>query len=207
MRDARTRGRLSLGVATAVAIHVENSEVKLLRFPRDCVTYVAMEATLLTAAPHPATAIFQRILDAPIGLIALEGGDCAALIAQFRHIARLSGQSVYLWQRDIGLANLRETHARVPGCQRLGAALRYMQQSMHFGIYLLEGLQLPLSAMDSNLLRQLSRLPSGHVRRVVMLDAPAALADQFGESILRLSGRLDLPQRPRLRDGRWLTCA
>lgn len=165
-----------------------------------------MHAALSTAPPPPlGMAIFQRILDAPVGLIALEGGDSQALIAQFRAIARLSGQAVYLWQRDLGLGNLSEAHARVPGCQRLGAALRYMQQSMHFGIYLLDGLQLPLSAMDSNMLRQLSRLPTGHVRRVVLLNAPAALADQLGECVLRLSGRLDLPQRPRLRDGRWLT--
>jgi hypothetical protein len=164
-----------------------------------------MHAISHTAPPPIGTAIFQRILDAPVGLIALEGGDSAALVAQFRSIARLSGQAVYLWQHDIGLGNLREEHARVPGCQRLGAALRYMQQSMHFGIYLLEGLQLPLSAMDGNLLRQLSRLPSGHVRRVVLLDAPAALVEQLGEHVLHLNGRLDLPQRPRLRDGRWLT--
>jgi hypothetical protein len=164
-----------------------------------------MQAAVTIDTPHPGTAIFQRILDAPGGLIALEGGDSAALIAQFRHIARMSGQAVYLWQHEIGLGNLCEAHARVPGCQRLGAALRYVQQSMHFGVYLLEGMQLPLSAMDGNLLRQLSRLPSGHVRRVVMLGAPAALVEQLGDSVLRFSGRLDLPQRPRLRDGRWLT--
>lgn len=164
-----------------------------------------MQVALTHEPPHPGTAIFQRILDAPGGLIALEGGDSQALIEQFRNIARLSGQAVYLWQHEIGLGNLREAHARVPGCQRLGAALRYMQQSMHFGVYLLEGMQLPLSAMDGNLLRQLARLPSGHVRRVVLLDAPAALVEQLGDSVLHFSGRLDLPQRPRLRDGRWLT--
>lgn len=164
-----------------------------------------MHSPLPSALPSLGMAIFQRILDAPVGLIALEGGDSAALIVQFRNIARLSGQAVYLWQHDVGLGNLREAHARVPGCQRLGAALRYMQQSMHFGVYLLEGLQLPLSAMDGNLLRQLSRLPNGYVRRVVLLDAPAALVEQLGECALHLDGRLDLPQRPRLRDGRWLT--
>ena len=134
----------------------------------------------------------------------LDGADSAALIGQFRTIARHSGQAVYLWQPDSGLGSLRDAHARVPGCQRLGNALRYMQQSMHFGVYLLSELELPLSAMDGTLLRQLARAPSGHLRRVVLLDAPVALVDYLGDTAVRISGRVDMPVRPRLRDGRWL---
>ena len=163
-----------------------------------------MNSLLASATPLAGVEIFERILNAPVGLIVLESGDSQALITQFRAIARHTGQAVYLWQPDLGLGNLREAHARVPDCQRLGAALRYMQQSMHFGVYLLLGLELPLSAMDSTLLRQLSRLPAGHLRRVVLLDAPAELADQLGDAALRLKGQPDVAQRPRLRDGRWL---
>ena len=69
---------------------------------------------------------------------------------------------------------------------------------------LLTDLELPLSAMDGTLLRQLARAPGGHVRRVVLLDAPAALVEHLGEAAVRISARVEHPQRPRLRDGRWV---
>ena len=163
-----------------------------------------MKPLLSSAPPPPGTELFERILDAPTGLILLDGCDSQALIEQFRAIVRHSGQAVYLWQPDLGLGNLIDTQARVPGSQRLGAALRYMQQSIHFGVYLLMGLEPPLSAMDSTLLRQLAKPPTGRVRRVVLLNAPSALSDHLGDVAMRMKGKPDT-QRPRLRDGRWLT--
>ncbi len=159
---------------------------------------------MASSPPKAGVEIFERILAAPGGLVVLEGGDSSVLLNDFRAIARHTGQAVYLWQPAQGLGSLRDAHARVPGCQRLGNALRYMQQSMHFGVYLLLDLELPLSAMDATLLRQLARAPSGHVRRVVLLDAPQALVDHLGDAATRISSRLHLPARPRLRDGRWV---
>jgi hypothetical protein len=163
-----------------------------------------MTSLLASTPPQAGTELFERILATEAGLLVLEGGDIQALVANFRAIARHSGQSVYLWEPDGGLGNLREAHARVPGCQRLGSALRYMQQSMHFGVYLLAGLELPLSAMDNSLLRQLARPATGHLRRVVLLDPPPALVEQLGELAVRLQGEAGAPRRPRLRDGRWV---
>jgi hypothetical protein len=164
-----------------------------------------MTPLLASAPPQAGTEIFERILAAKSGLVVLECGDIQALVANFRAIARHSGQAIYLWQPDNGLGNLREADARVPGCQRLGSALRYMQQSMHFGVYLVFGLELPLSAMDGTLLRQLAKQPAGHLRRVVLVDAPAALVEHLGELAATIKGPSHAPQRPRLRDGRWLT--
>ncbi len=99
------------------------------------------------------------------------------------------------------MGNLREAHARIPGSQRLGNALRYIQQSIHFGVYLLTRFPLPMSAMDSALLRQLARAPAGHVRRVVLLDAMPTLTASLDDVAVRLSGLAPAEQRPRLR--RW----
>ena len=159
---------------------------------------------MASATPQAGSELFERILSAPSGLIVLADGDSASLINQFRVIARHAGQAVYLWQPDTGLSSLRDAHARVPGCQRLGHALRYMQQSMHFGVYLLMGLELPLSAMDSTLLRQLARSPAGYLRRVVLIDAPATLAEHLSDVAATLNGQSSLSQGLRLRDGRWL---
>ena len=163
-----------------------------------------MQSMMATNLPKAGTDVFERILAAPGGLIVLENCDSAALIQDFRAIARHTGQAIYLWEPEAGLGSLREVHAKVPGCQRLGNALRYMQQSMHFGVYLLADLELPLSAMDATLLRQLSRAPSGHLRRVVVLAPPPALVDHLGDAATRIDAQADQPVRPRLRDGRWV---
>lgn len=163
-----------------------------------------MQPIMASSPPKAGIEIFERILAAPGGLVVVDGVESQVLVGQFRAIARHTGQAVYLWQPDSGLGSLRDAHARVPGCQRLGNALRYMQQSMHFGVYLLADLELPLSAMDATLLRQLSRAPSGHLRRVVVLGPPPALVDHLGDAATRIDAQADQPLRPRLRDGRWV---
>jgi len=164
-----------------------------------------MTIAMASAVPQAGAEIFERILTAPSGLVVLQSKDAEALIEQVRVLARHSGQAVYLWQPDTGLGSLREAHARVPDCERLGNALRYMQQSMHFGVYFLRGLELPLSTVDAALLRQLARAPKGHLRRVVLVDAPPALAAHLGELAAQVSTEDGKPRQLRLRDGRWLT--
>ena len=163
-----------------------------------------MTIAMASAPPQAGAEIFERILEAPSGLVVLQSHDAEALIEQVRALARHSGQAVYLWQPDSGLGNLRDAHTRVPDCERLGNALRYMQQSMHFGVYFLRDLELPLSASDAVLLRQLARAPTGHLRRVVLIDPPAALVTYLGDLAARVNGRNGKPRSLRLRDGRWI---
>ena len=164
-----------------------------------------MNIAMASAVPQAGAEIFERILTAPSGLVVLQSKDAEALIEQVRVLARHSGQAVYLWQPDTGLGSLREAHARVPDCERLGNALRYMQQSMHFGVYFVRSVELPLSAVDAALLRQLARAPKGHLRRVVLVDAPAALTAHLGDLAAQVNTEDGKPRQLRLRDGRWLT--
>lgn len=164
-----------------------------------------MVSLMASMVPQAGTEIFERIIGSPKGLVLLDSKDVQTLIEQFRTIARHSGQAMYLWQPDTGLSSLRDAHVRVPDCQRLGNALRYMQQSMHFGVYFLVGLELPLSAMDSTLLRQLARAPKDHLRRVVLIDVPPSLAEHLGDLVEHLGSEDCQQRRLRLRDGRWLT--
>ena len=161
----------------------------------------------MMAMPLPSSGhdVFERILAAPAGVVAVRSEDGEALLEQFRGIARHSGQAVYLWRPGQGLSSLRDAYARVPDAQRLGQALRYMQQSMHCGVYLLQELELPLAATDLTLLRQLARATTGHLRRVVLLNAPKALVEQLGDLIANIDSEPERRQRLRLRDGRWLS--
>lgn len=161
-------------------------------------------STVIAPPPSQTGAeILERILSARSNLIALEGGEDLGLIGQLRSLVRRSGQAVYLWTPELGLGNLREEHIGLPGSQRLNIALRYMQQSNHFGVYLLQRLPLPLAMADATLLRQMARATTGHVRRVVLLDPPESVITSFNDVLARLSCQAKPAQRPRLRDGRW----
>ncbi|MHA6203814.1 hypothetical protein ACXU4B_05225 [Dyella soli] len=148
--------------------------------------------------------ILERVLAARGNLVALEGGEDMDLVSQLRLLVRRTGQTVYLWNPETGLGNLREEHGGLPGSQRLSVALRYVQQSNHFGIYFLQRPPLPLAMADATLLRQLARTTTGHVRRIVLLDPPEPLLASFNDVLVRLSCVSNAVRRPRLRDGRWL---
>jgi hypothetical protein len=149
--------------------------------------------------------IFDRILSASGPLVALKANDAAWLVEQFRLVARRTGQAVYLWRHAEGLVSLRDAQMRVPGCQRLGDALRYILQSLHFGVYLLDMPPGAPSATDGALLRQLSRAQTGHVRRVVLLGASPSLLATFENDVVRVDADWQARSAaPRLRDGRWV---
>ena len=162
--------------------------------------------TSMMEMPMPATGqgVFEQILMASSGVVAVRSEDGAALLEQFRVIAKHNGQAVYCWQPGLGLSSLRDAHARIPEAQRLGQALRYMQQSMHFGVYVLQELDAPLAPSDCAQLRQLARTPTAHPRRVVLLNAPRELVEQLGDAVVSIEGDAAFPGRLRLRDGRWL---
>lgn len=163
--------------------------------------------TAMMHMPLPASGqdVFDKILAAPAGLVVVRSDAAATLVEHLRAIARQSGQAIYLWQAGQGLSSLRDAYARVPDAQRLGQALRYMRQSMHFGVYVLQELEMPLAPADLILLRQLARVAVGHLRRVVLLNPPLALAEQLADVAASVDDVPDVPQRPRLRDGRWLS--
>ena len=149
--------------------------------------------------------IFDRILSASGPLVALKTSDTGLLVEQFRLVARRTGQAVYLWRHAEGLVSLRDAQMRVPGCLRLGDTLRYILQSLHFGVYLLEMPAGAPSATDGALLRQLSRTQTGHVRRVVLVGASPSLLATFESDVVRVDADWQARSAaPRLRDGRWV---
>lgn len=149
--------------------------------------------------------VFDRILSAAGPLVALRTNDPALLVEQFRLVARRTGQSVYLWRHGEGLVSLRDAQMRVPGCLRLGDALRYILQSLHFGVYLVDMPPGVPSATDGALLRQLARAQTGHVRRVVLVGANPSLLATFENDVVVVDADWRARRAaPRLRDGRWV---
>lgn len=148
--------------------------------------------------------LFERILGAEHNLVLLDTADQDPLVAQLRLLARRTGQSVYVWRDEAGLRSLREGDVPVPGTKRMADALRYVLQSMHFGVYVFVEAVPHLRAPNTVLLRQIARARTTFDRRVVLMGAEIAMPDGFTEEVAQLRYDTAAATRLRLRDGRWV---
>ncbi|HJT96815.1 MAG TPA: hypothetical protein VJ696_00730 [Rhodanobacteraceae bacterium] len=149
--------------------------------------------------------LLEQILKAPGNLIAMETSHVAEALVQFRTLAMRTGTSMYLWDPEGGISSLRESGLRVPGSKRLTDALRYVLQSMHFGIYLFTGFEDQLKTPDTVLLRRISRIHTGNERKIVFVGANLAVPEEIESALQRLNTESEVRAPPRLRDGRWIS--
>jgi hypothetical protein len=149
--------------------------------------------------------LLEQILKAPGNLIALETSHVDDALVQFRTLAMRTGTSMYLWDPDGGISSLRESGLRVPGSKRITDALRYVLQSMHFGVYLFTGFEDHLKPPDTVLLRRISRIHTGNERKIVFVGANLSVPEELEGSLQRLNPDSEVRVPPRLRDGRWVS--
>lgn len=148
--------------------------------------------------------LFEEVLSSRKNLVALETSNAPVAIAQLRPLAMRSGQSVYLWQPDVGIVSLRESEVRVPGTHRLGDAFRYVLRSIHFGVYVFAGFDTPMKAQDTLLLRSISRISGGNERKIVLVGGKLVLPDDLDGLFEHLYCGLGRQRQLRLRDGKWV---
>jgi hypothetical protein len=156
--------------------------------------------------------LFDRIIGSERALLAIETERADELLAQFRQYAVRSGSSIYAWNEDKGIVSLREGQLCVPGSARLPEALRYVQSSPQFGLYLFPNLDDQLRGSTQRvqiigLLRQFARGRStpGGVRRIVLLGPRLDLDDTLEALVERIADVPESGRNLRLRDGRWVT--
>jgi hypothetical protein len=149
--------------------------------------------------------LFDRIVESAKNLIAIETADAADVIAQFRVLALRTGQSVYSWKEDEGIASLRLRDVRVPGSKRFTDALRYILQSPQFGVYLFTDFVDHLRPPNTGLLRQLARAHDVNGRKVVFIGERVQLPAGMEDMLDSIAQESSASARPRLRDGRWVT--
>lgn len=149
--------------------------------------------------------LFEQILKAEGNLIGIETPDVDETLAQFRQLAIRSGQSVYLWDPEAGISALRESELRVPGSKRLPDALRFILQSIQFGVYLLRDFEAQVKPPNTSLLRRIARIRTGNERKLVFIAPRLEFPGDLDALVERMSARGDASARPRLRDGRWVT--
>lgn len=148
--------------------------------------------------------LFEQMLRAEGNLLGLESRNIADTLAQFQQIAVRTGQSVYLWTPDTGIASLREADVHVPGSKRLADALRFVLQSVQFGVYLFTGFEDQLRPPATSLLRRIARIRTGNERKLLFVAASLEVPDELDGLVERLGGATGDTPHPRLRDGRWV---
>ena len=148
--------------------------------------------------------LLESIVQSPQHVIALDTDSPADLLAQMRVLAIRAGTSIYAWDFEGGIAPLRETGLYVPGTKRLADALRYVLQSMHFGIYLFVDFDAWLKPAETLFLRRISRMAMHTERKAVFIGQHVELPEELDGLYASMTSRASASQRPRLRDGRWV---
>lgn len=148
--------------------------------------------------------LLEQILDAEGNLIGIETAHVEEMLEQFRQLALRSGQSVYLWDPESGIAALRQSELRVPGSRRFNDALRFISQSMQFGVYLLIDFEDQIKPPNTALLRRFARVRSGNLRKIVFLGKNLHFPDEIDVLVERIPTVATSSTPPRLRDGRWV---
>ena len=148
--------------------------------------------------------LLESIVQSPQHVIALDTDHPADLLAQMRVLSIRAGTSIYAWDPEGGIAPLRETGLYVPGTKRLADALRYVLQSMHFGIYLFVDFDAFLKPAETLFLRRISRMEMHAERKAVFIGRRAELPEELDGLYAVMSSRAQASQQPRLRDGRWV---
>ena len=148
--------------------------------------------------------LFEEILNSEDNLIGIETAHMDDTLEQFRQLAMRSGQSVYLWDPENGIAALRQSEMRIPGSKRLNDALRFILQSMQFAVYLLIDFEEQIKPPNTALLRRFARIRTGNQRKMVFLSSKLSFPDEIDSLVERLTGGTASNKRPRLRDGRWV---
>jgi hypothetical protein len=149
--------------------------------------------------------LLDRIVQSSHHIVALQTSSVGETVAQMRVLAMRSGASIYAWDPEGGVVSLRESGMHVPGTKRMSDALRYVLQSMQFGVYLFVDFETHLKPADVLLLRRISRTPTSNERKLVFASPGAELAEELEGMYDRIAVESEMHRQLRLRDGRWIT--
>lgn len=148
--------------------------------------------------------LFEQVSEMEAHVIAVHAENVEDTLIHFSRLCRVTGRSIYHWDEQEGLKSLKETEISVPGSRRLTEALRYVLQSMHYGVYVLTGFERQLRQPTINLLRQIARIRTGYDRKVVLLGTKVSLPSGLNDVVKHVVHQRIDREKPKLRDGRWV---
>lgn len=148
--------------------------------------------------------LYESIVEREEHVIALHSEDVEAALVQFRVVSRRTGKSMYHWDENHGFVSMKAADISVPGSRKLSDALRYVLQSMHYGIYVITGFKRQLRHSCVEYLKAIAHAQDGHQRKVILVANEITLPGMLSESVYHIVEDQHRAVRPRLRDGRWV---
>ncbi|MFK7957518.1 MAG: hypothetical protein AB8B96_15570 [Lysobacterales bacterium] len=147
---------------------------------------------------------YDQLIEREENVVALHCEDVSVALKHFRVLCRHSGRSVYHWSPEDGLLSLKASDISVPGSRKLNDALRHVQQSMHYGIYVFSDIYGHLQHRGIEHLRSLAESSDGYQKKIILLGQEIRLPGLLADCVYHVFEQPEEHVRPRLRDGRWV---
>lgn len=147
---------------------------------------------------------YESLVEEEARVVAVRVNDVDASIRHFAELCMRSGRSVYLWTESRGLISLKASEISVPGTRGLEEALRYVRNSLHYGVYVFAASRLRLTQEAASYLNDLRGDRAGSDRKAIFLSEYFHLSLATQELFVHTQEPTAIGERPRLRDGRWV---
>ena len=147
---------------------------------------------------------YQQLIERDERVLALHTSDMQSALAQFRLLSRRSGQSLYQWSEATGLQSLKDSDISVPGSRKLVDTLRYVLQSMHYGIYIITDFNRQITARCEDYLLQIQGTRFDDDRKVILVGEEMKLPRRVSTRLNHVTENDPGEFRLRLRNGRWV---
>lgn len=147
---------------------------------------------------------YESLVERNDRVIALHCQDVDAALVQFRVVCRRTGKSIYHWSDGRGFHSMKAADISVPGSRKLSEALRYVLQSVHYGIYVFTNFEKQLHHSCLQFLKSIAHAQDGYERKVILLGNNVDLPGVLAESVFHVFEDERKTLKPRLRDGRWV---
>lgn len=125
----------------------------------------------------------EKLIATNYTLFALETNSPEKIINSFRYFGR-TGRATYVWEDEQGLSRLEAAHITLPNTETPLQVLTYIQNSRHFGIYLIKGFNKFIRNEElQSKMKQLSDKP------------PELKQDKIQKSVVFLDKNFKLPEK------------
>ncbi len=148
--------------------------------------------------------LLDKIMELDARVITLHTLEVEYAVADFQAVCRKSGRAIYHWSDNGGLQSMKSSEFSVPGTRGMADALRYVLQSMHYGIYLFSDFGHQLRGVSVELMRQIAVARGGNDRKVILIGQDIAIPARLADITAHIRHQPAEVLQPRLRDGRWV---
>jgi len=109
----------------------------------------------------------DQMLDAEYRLVTIESDDIERVLDLFTQLTRFSNKAFYFWKNNAGMHRLGASHITLPHTQSANDILTHIENSKHYGVYLLDDFNILLK--DKEIVARLKNLAEDEYEKVIIL--------------------------------------